>query len=222
MLFEPTTIFSILVALSVHEWAHAFVATRLGDPTARNAGRLTLNPIAHIDPLGAILFLVVGFGWAKPVPVNGAYFRNERRDTALVALAGPLSNLVLAALAFAGLMIVGKAVPGSAMTSMMMMSDGSVASPLVTVAIQVFASSLFVNLALMAFNLIPIVPLDGSRILLSLLPGRLVPQFQDLMRYGPAILLTLLLAEALLGFPILSLWVYTVVDVAIAAFYALT
>ena len=103
---NPIFILSILIALTVHEWAHAFVANRLGDPTAREMGRLTLNPIVHLDPMGTILFLLVGFGWGKPVPVNERYFHHPKRDTALVAAAGPVSNLVLAFIAFIALSLL--------------------------------------------------------------------------------------------------------------------
>ena len=96
----PTFIISVLIALSVHEWAHGFTAHRLGDPTAKVEGRLTLNPLAHLDPIGTAMFLIVGFGWGKPVPVDPRYFKHYKRDTSLVALAGPASNLVLALLAF--------------------------------------------------------------------------------------------------------------------------
>src|SRR3989338_4296139 len=92
---RPSFIIALLIALSVHEWAHALVAHRLGDPTAKEQGRLTLNPIAHLDLMGTILFFLVGFGWGKPVPIDPRYFKHWKRDTALVSIAGPVSNLIV-------------------------------------------------------------------------------------------------------------------------------
>src|SRR4051812_8481457 len=111
---QPPFLIAILFALSFHEAAHAWMALRLGDATAKLAGRLTLNPLAHLDPLGTILFVIVGFGWGKPVPVNPYYFRQPKRDNALVALAGPVSNLILAAVSFILLLAITHAVPTDA------------------------------------------------------------------------------------------------------------
>ncbi|MFH1671122.1 MAG: site-2 protease family protein, partial [Patescibacteria group bacterium] len=86
---SPPFIIAILIAISVHEWGHGFVAYKLGDPTAQMDGRLSLNPLAHLDPIGTLMFLIIGFGWAKPVPIDPRYFKNHKRDTTLVALAGP-------------------------------------------------------------------------------------------------------------------------------------
>lgn len=212
---QPTAIFSILIAVSVHEWAHAFVAHRLGDPTPEREGRLTLNPLAHIDPFGAILFLVIGFGWAKPVPINPSYFRHERRDTALVALAGPVSNVILAFLALLILRFLAPdALSASPNDVLKSLADGGggVGRELVT---QICLSSLFINLALMAFNLLPIAPLDGSRVLLSILPRRYEDSLSGFFRHGPMILLALIIAEPILDVPIISLWVYTIVEVVL-------
>ena len=216
---QPTSIFSILVALTVHECAHAFVAYRLGDPTARDQGRLTLNPVAHLDPLGALLFLFVGFGWAKPVPVNSSYFRHERRDTALVALAGPFSNLILAFLAFLGMAFLFPGASSSpyGVLSLIVTPEGG--SAVQTLLLQICASSVFINLALMSFNLLPIAPLDGSRILMSLLPAHLEPEARRIMQHGPMVLIALLVAEAVLNFPIISLWVHTIVEAVLNVFF---
>jgi Zn-dependent protease len=196
----PIMIVAILVALTVHECAHAFAAWKLGDDTARWAGRLTLNPLAHLDPLGAILFLVVGFGWAKPVPVDARNLRHPVRDSAIVAAAGPLSNLVLAfAATFLALLLPD--VPLAA--------DGALAPADAAwrIAASFFASSLRVNLALMAFNLLPVPPLDGSNILRLFIPWRMRDRYEEFMRYGPWLLLAVLLAESFLGLPLLSAWV---------------
>ncbi len=201
---NPVFIIAILIALSFHEAAHAYVAKRLGDHTAEVAGRVTLNPIAHLDPLGTILFLFVGFGWGKPVPVNPYNFRNPRRDNALVSLAGPMSNLLLAALSFIALALVERSVPGS-LGSLLSPAQG--ASVGMTFLTSLLGSLLFIDLALMAFNLIPIAPLDGSHILEAFIPYQYQESFDQMMRYGPYILLGLLLAENFLGIPFLSMWI---------------
>ncbi len=210
MILDPIFILSVLVALTVHEWSHAMMATRLGDPTPYNQGRLTLNPVAHIDPMGAILFLLAGFGWAKPVPINPAYFRNHRTGTLLTAAAGPASNLVLATLCYAILSFTARMGDGlSAWSLLDMPTGGSVGQ---TFFLRFLGTSLFVNLGLMAFNLIPIAPLDGSKVLAALLPPRLADRYEDLMQHGMYILLGLLLAERMFNIPLLSTWIVTVMD----------
>ena len=161
---DPPFLIAILIGLSVHECAHAYVANLLGDPTAKYDGRLTLNPIAHIDPFGAIFFLIAGFGWGKPVPVNPRYFNNPRRDGALVSIAGPVSNLLLALLAF---VILRSFDLFSALSDTGAFAAHGGAVGFLT---QVLVSLLFVNLGLMAFNLLPVAPLDGSKILQSFIP----------------------------------------------------
>ena len=206
---DPIFILSVLVALTVHEWSHAVVATRLGDPTPHNMGRLTLNPMAHIDPMGAILFLLAGFGWAKPVPVNPMYFRNHRSGMLLTAAAGPFSNLVLATLCYAILAMVARVGNLSAWELLDMPSGGSVGQMFF---LRFLGTSLFVNLGLMAFNLIPIAPLDGSKVFAALLPLRLAEQYEEWMQHGMYILLGLLLAERMLNLPLLSTWIVTIID----------
>ena len=157
----------IFLTLPVHEFAHGFAATKLGDPTPRYQGRMTLNPFAHIDWIGAACILLFGFGWAKPVQVNSNNFRNPKRDMAVTALAGPLSNLIVA---FAALLIN---------------------NILSLIALKTFFSAFYylgfffyyialINVSLAVFNLIPIPPLDGSRLLSALLPYR---YYYALMRY---------------------------------------
>jgi Zn-dependent protease len=167
-----------IVSITLHELAHAATADALGDPTPREHGRLTFNPMAHLDPLGTLMLLIssmagVGFGWAKPVPVKVNLLRWERFGNLLVSAAGPLSNILLAVLAIAAL----KYFPG--------MPHGS-AVWLVT------AASL--NVVLAVLNLLPIPPLDGSHILEALLPQRLQPAYQEYARVGPIIFLALMLA----------------------------
>jgi len=196
----------LLFAVIAHEVAHGWVAGKLGDPTARLMGRLTLNPLVHIDPIGtvilpAILLLVQSpflLGWAKPVPVNFANLGGGRRDMALVALSGPVTNLLLAA-ASAGIyhVILASFEHG-------WIRDGSglswVAEPLFLMA----RISIGFNLVLMAFNLIPILPLDGGRIVVGLLPDALAAKLEPLERYGMLIFLLLI------GIPVLRsyLWGY--------------
>ena len=206
---NPPFIISILIALSVHEWAHAYAAYKLGDSTAKYAGRLTVNPMAHLDPMGTLMFFIVGFGWAKPVPVDPRYFDHPRRDNAIVALAGPLSNLVLAFIAFIVLMLAnGMAMNASVMD--LLSANGS-HSAFTALIIQISASSLFINLALMAFNLLPIAPLDGSKILHPFIPLRYEREYYEFMNKGPFILLAIIILERAVDFPLLSGWVFGIV-----------
>lgn len=216
--FNPVAIIAILIGLTVHEWSHAFVASRLGDPTAHNQGRLTLNPIAHIDPMGALLFLTIGFGWAKPVPVNPFYFNNPKQGMMLTAIAGPLSNLILAFLAYLGLLLLGG--PASSVWSFLSIpATGPVA---VTFFLQLFSYSLFVNLGMMAFNLLPIGPLDGSNVLHAFIPLSLEDRYADYLRVGPFILLAVLLGESFLGIQFFSTWITVIMDFVLRVFLFVT
>ena len=200
---HPSYIIAILIALSVHEWAHAFVASRLGDPTGKYEGRMTLNPIAHLDPLGALLFLTVGFGWGKPVPVNPRYFRNVRRDTALVSLAGPAANLVLAFISFFLLSVFFRQIPVE--VTGFFSGNGFAAAGFFG---EILAELLVVNLVLMAFNLLPIAPLDGSKILESFVPLRYEEAYDQFMQYGPYLLLGVIVLERVINFPLLRYWIF--------------
>lgn len=196
----------LLFAIIVHEVSHGWVAEKLGDPTARMMGRITLNPIPHIDPIGTIilpgLLLLTGshflFGWAKPVPVNFANLRGGRRDMALVALSGPLSNFVLALLSS---VIFHLTVSGPT-------STGSVLD-IIIVAVHLMAGqSIWINLILMIVNLIPILPLDGGRIVVGLAPEQIAIPMARMERYGMLILL-LLIASGVLSYvvsPVLRLF----------------
>ncbi|HLY22557.1 MAG TPA: site-2 protease family protein [bacterium] len=166
------TLAAVLVAATFHEFAHAFVADRLGDPTPRALGRLSLNPLVHLDLLGTLFFVVFGFGWARPVPVNPRHFADPRRGMLQVALAGPLANITLAFVV--GALLKVPDLPGG---------------PL---AAEVLSALIWINVILALFNLIPIPPLDGSRILESLLVGRQALTYSRLQPYGTLLLLVLL------------------------------
>jgi Zn-dependent protease len=208
--FNPTYIISVLIAIAVHEWAHAITANRLGDPTGEREGRLTLNPIAHLDLIGALMFLFVGFGWAKPVPVNPGYFRHPKRDMAIVALAGPFSNLILGFIAFIGFALV----TNGEINSIQDFMSPNVSSPGLKIVAMILGSSVFVNLGLMAFNLLPIPPLDGSNILRLFIPYRLEDQYEQFLRIGPFILLALVF----LPIPFLSQWVHGIMTFVLTGF----
>jgi Zn-dependent protease len=153
-----------LLAVTMHEVAHGFIAEKFGDPTARLLGRLTLNPLKHLDPIGTIALLVFGFGWARPVPVNPNNLRNARRDMIWVSLAGPLTNLGLAlfcALLLHGVVFVVSSLSPESQALQMIKPVGLMA-----------AFGLYINVILGLFNLLPVPPLDGGRVLSSLLPER--------------------------------------------------
>jgi len=182
------TIPPILLALTVHECAHAWVAYRLGDPTAKMLGRVTLNPIRHLDPIGTLMLLFSGlFGWAKPVPINPRNFRNMSRSIVLVSLAGPLSNLALAALFAIAYKIFEMAGPG------FLSSMPGLWRPLFAM-IEV---SIIINVALAVFNMVPVPPLDGSKVLGNLLPARQAFAWARFEQYGFFILLILIVTGAL-------------------------
>ena len=162
IMYILSTLLTIFLVLPLHECAHGFVAHKLGDDTAKREGRLTLNPLAHIDYVGSALLLLVGFGWAKPVPVNARYFKKPKKGMALTALAGPVSNL-LAAIA-AGLIrngLVALAVNG-------ILPDNQV----MIYILLFFQFLVSINIGLAVFNFLPVPPLDGSKILMAFLPDK--------------------------------------------------
>lgn len=176
----------VLASLTVHEWAHAWSADRLGDPTARMLGRVSFNPIVHIDPIGTIVLPLVAafttgfvFGWAKPVPVNISRLGSPKRDFMIVAAAGPASNLVMAAAAA----MVFRALGGVE----------AIGEPAIR-ALYLFVS---INVALAVFNMLPVPPLDGGNVLAGLLPDRFAPLINGLRQYGFIILLALIVSGVL-------------------------
>jgi Zn-dependent protease len=172
---------ALLLAVTVHEVAHGWVADRLGDPTARMQGRLTLNPLPHLDPFGALAFVLAGFGWANPVPVNARYLRRPLRDMACVAAAGPVSNFILA---FGALLLFGLVARWGHVPFL--------SQPLAGLLQYVYAF----NLGLAIFNLIPLPPLDGGHFLPYVLPRGSWMVQRQLQQYGPLLLLLLVISGA--------------------------
>ena len=168
----------ILLSLSFHEASHAFIAYKLGDPTARNFGRVTLNPLKHLDPIGFIAMLTIGFGWAKPCPVNTRNFRNPRKGFALSSLAGPVSNMILA-LGFTVLMAIFYLV-----YLIFVIARGLAEPPVFAGYIKLFLYyGIYLNISLAIFNFLPVPPLDGSRILGLILPDKVYYAFLKYERY---------------------------------------
>ncbi len=174
----PYVIVVLLIAFTVHEFAHAYVAYKFGDPTAKNQGRLTLNPKEHLDPVGTILLLVFGFGWARPVPVNRYHFKNPRLAGVLVSIAGPLSNLLIA--------IIGYII------FFVMLSSGISGgwTEYVFTFINVLVN---INILLFVFNLLPLPPLDGYRIIEDLVPLGVRAKMTQYEQYGTLIFLILVI-----------------------------
>ncbi|HBB29966.1 MAG TPA: site-2 protease family protein [Clostridiales bacterium] len=170
----------ILIGLSVHEFAHAYVAYKLGDDSQRFQGRLTLDPTKHIDPLGFLFLLLVGFGWAKPVMVNSRMFKNPRRDDSLVSVAGPLMNLITAILFTVILGLVLIFIPNS--------------SQIIDIVITIITGIIQINLVLMVFNLIPIPPLDGHHIFGNIFGApvwNFYYKYADMLRIGLMLIIIL-------------------------------
>ena len=189
--------FSLLIAITVHEFSHALMANRLGDPTAKRMGRLSLNPVKHLDPLGTLMLFLVGFGWGKPVPINPNYFRmNPRRGMAISALAGPLSNFALAALL--GVLVRVGVVDWHSPWSWPFYPFASWDAS--WVAADIIGYVILLNLILGVFNLIPIPPLDGFNIAVGILPRRQAEAVARLQQYGPLLLLLLVFLGYFTGF----------------------
>ncbi|WP_347713347.1 site-2 protease family protein [uncultured Fretibacterium sp.] len=170
------TLPAVLWAISFHEFCHGYAAKLVGDPTAERSGRLSLNPLDHFDLVGTLMLLLVGFGWAKPVPINTRYFRHPRRDLVIVSLAGIVGNILTAVVCVLFLRFLGE--PWYRLAG--------------RAGITVLIQMIVINVGLAAFNLIPIPPLDGSRVLEAFLPFRFLRYYYWLERYGMIILLILL------------------------------
>jgi len=181
---------AFLLAITVHEFSHGYIAYRLGDPTAKDAGRLTFNPISHLDLFGTLALLFIGFGWAKPVPVNPYNFADPRKDNLWVALAGPASNFI-SAFFFGLLFRVLNPFMGSS-------EIGQVILVMIYLAV-------WINLILTVFNLLPIPPLDGFHILEGLVSHESYIKLQEFSRYGPMILIGLILISSFAHIPIFAI-----------------
>ena len=201
-IFTAMLLAAVVASVTFHEFSHALTATSLGDDTARRLGRLSLNPKAHLDPAGSIMFLLAGFGWGKPVPVNAyAFGGNALRSMMLVAFAGPLSNFVLAFLI--GLLFKIGIVEWPFNVFFTPLSSS--APPSLVIG-QFFAMWFFLNIILGVFNLLPVSPLDGSKVLAGLLPASLAMPLLRLDRYGAGILLVVIMLDIMFGVGILN-WV---------------
>lgn len=186
------TLPAVIIGLTVHEWAHAAAANRLGDPTAKNLGRMTLNPLAHIDLFGFLCLLVVGFGWAKPVPVNPRNFKNYRRDDIIVSLAGIVTNLIVALITTIVFYFSLRGTLGSN-----------------EAFYSIVLNIITINLSLAVFNLLPIYPLDGSHVFESLFMRKNPKFFMFMRNYGQYILIALLVfgvISSVLGYVVNALF----------------
>lgn len=165
-------VFGLVIAITIHEFAHALLADRLGDPTPRSQGRLTLNPLAHLDPLGTLMLFLVHFGWGKPVIFDPYNLAHPRRDAGIISIAGPASNLLLAIFLSLGLRLL----------------------PLPIYLYPFLYAVIILNISLAIFNLVPVYPLDGEKILAAILPRDLAYEYQAVMaRYGTIILIFMIL-----------------------------
>lgn len=206
---------AILISLSFHELAHAYVSYLLGDPTAKMMGRLTMNPLRHLDPAGTLMLVAsvfsgFGFGWAKPVPIDPSYYKHRKRGTVLVSLAGPLSNLLLAFISLFPVALIGLG-RGMDIYEIVTSSYGRFYADFSfqSIAFNIFRYFYIINVGLAIFNLLPIPPLDGSRILMAVLPAK---TYFGMMRYeryvGIAFLVLMVLKP---GFLSTILWPLRVV-----------
>ncbi len=166
-----------LLSLTFHELAHGYVAWKLGDPTAKNAGRLTMNPLKHLDPLGVIAFIIMKIGWAKPVPINPNYFKDPQKGMLLVALAGPAANVVLAVV--------------SAILVKVLLLVPTIPIFVLKPMVGMLVASVWINIMLAVFNCLPIPPLDGSKVLMGILPPQTARSYAKLEPFGFILLLAL-------------------------------
>jgi Zn-dependent protease len=190
-----------LFCITIHELAHGFTANKLGDPTAKNMGRLTLNPIKHIDPVGMLMLLTVGFGWAKPVPVDMQNFKHPKWYMAVTALAGPISNLILAVIVMFILGLVSSSLGVVRFNDAYYFLNTTNVSEII---FEIIYFTVFLNIALAVFNMLPIPPLDGSKVLFSLLPEKMYYKVLRYERYGMMLLLGIMVSQLLFNINIIG------------------
>lgn len=200
----PYMLVTLAIAFTAHEYAHAYAAYKFGDPTAKNQGRLTLNPLVHIDPIGAIFIILFGFGWAKPVPVNRFFFKNPRMNGIIVSIVGPLSNLALAVLAVLIVFLIQQFNLG------MMIPD---------FMFKFFTIFISINVLLFVFNLLPFPPLDGYRIIEDLVKPDLRAKMTQYEQYG--VLIFLILVVTPLGQYTIDPILYNLVPSIVQALYSI-
>jgi len=190
----------ILLALTFHEYMHGWVAYKLGDPTAKMAGRLTLNPFVHLDPFGTLMLFIVRFGWARPVPVNPLNFRDPKKGVLYVSLAGPMANMFLAFLSGVAIRLIRAG------------SMGFLPPVILKPVFLMLLLSLQINIALAIFNLLPIPPLDGSKILFGILPARYEHIAIQMERYGSMVLFVVIMLSWVTHISIFGSVIYPFVD----------
>lgn len=188
--------FALLVAITVHEAAHAWMAYKLGDHTAKYEGRVTLNPLAHLDPIGTLMIFVAHFGWGKPVPYNPHNLKDPKSGAALIALAGPMANFITALI----LTIPAKYIPFE-----MIPMGGSF-------IFNVLQTTIILNIFLLVFNLLPIAPLDGSKLIGAFIPYSYEAEYQEFLRVGPYILIGILFLQYILNINILGRILFPLFD----------
>ncbi len=197
----------ILIAIVFHEFAHGIVSDKLGDPTPRSTGRLSLSPLPHIDIIGFILMLLVGFGWAKPVQINPSYYKKPRRDEILVSIAGPLMNIIIAFI-FLGFI------------KALFVFGMNLGNNIFEILFYMFFYAMSINIMLFLFNLIPIYPLDGSHVLSNIIGYRNYNIVNFLNRYGMIILIILIISPLsyyIIGYPttVIARWMFRLVSITI-------
>jgi len=197
--------FALLIAITVHEAAHAWMAYKLGDHTAKYEGRVTLNPLAHLDPIGTLMIFIAHFGWGKPVPYNPYHLKHPKRDSALIAIAGPIANFITALIFSIPLQYINFEILGKIGIFL-----GGIVS-----------ATVLLNVGLFVFNLLPIAPLDGSKLIGAFIPDRYHAEYQEYLRIGPFILIGLILLENF-NINILSKIMYPLVDLVFATIQLMT